>query len=99
MGSAAGLKEHRHGGASAGGWLSFELALKGESRTLESYLSYGLLEEENPLHFLTILTAVELQVCPTVYTAVRLTTHTLLRLTMHTVASEASTYSVLSTYT
>jgi hypothetical protein len=54
----AALAEQRHGGASAGGWLSFELALKGEVRSLENYLSYGLLEEENPVHFATVASAV-----------------------------------------
>ena len=37
-------KEMRHAGTSAGGWMSLvERALKGERRTLESYLSYGVL--------------------------------------------------------
>lgn len=56
-----GLAERRHAGASAGGWMSFELALKGEQRTLENYLSYGLLQEANPIHFLTIASACPLQ--------------------------------------
>lgn len=51
LGSAAGLREQRLAGASGGGWMSFELVLKGEATTLENYLSYGLLEEENPIHF------------------------------------------------
>ena len=34
------------------------LQLKGETRTLQSYLSYGLLEEENPIHFSSVATAV-----------------------------------------
>ena len=56
----AGLNavEKRHAGTSAGGWMSFELKLKGERRTLESYLSYGILEDENPVHFASVLTAV-----------------------------------------
>lgn len=57
----AGLQERRHGGASGGGWITFELALKGENRTLASYLSYGMLQEENPIHFSTIATTVLLQ--------------------------------------
>lgn len=32
--------------------------LKGQTRTLQSYLSYGLLEEENPIHFSSVATAV-----------------------------------------
>lgn len=55
------LRQMRHAGASAGGWMSFENALKGEGRTLESYLSYGLLEETYPMHFSTTATAVLLQ--------------------------------------
>jgi len=55
------LRQHRRGGASGGGWIIFELALKGEARTLESYLSYGMLQEANPIHFSTIATAVLLQ--------------------------------------
>ena len=55
------LPEQRHAGASAGGWLSFELALKGERTSLENYLSYGLLEEEFPIHFSTVLSSVQYQ--------------------------------------
>ena len=55
------LPEQRHAGASAGGWLSFELALKGEETSLLNYLSYGVLEERYPLHFSTVLTSVQLQ--------------------------------------
>lgn len=54
-------RELRHAGTSAGGWMSFERALKGEQRTLESYLSYGLLEEANPIHYSTVATAVLFQ--------------------------------------
>lgn len=51
----------RRAGASGGGWITFELALKGETRTLESYLSYGMLQEANPISFATIATTVLLQ--------------------------------------
>jgi len=57
----AGLKEQRHAGTSAGGWMSFEIPLKGEARTLQSYLSYGELQEANPIHFSTVATTVLLQ--------------------------------------
>jgi len=55
------LPERRHRGASAGGWMSLELALKKEQITLENYLSYGVLQEENPLHFSNIAFTVNLQ--------------------------------------
>ena len=42
---------HRRAGASAGGMLPFEIALKGEALTLEHHLAYGLLEQENPSSF------------------------------------------------
>lgn len=55
------ITQKRWAGASAGGWMSFENQLKGEVRTLQAYLSYGLLEEQYPLHFSTTATAVLLQ--------------------------------------
>ena len=55
------LPEERHAGASAGGWMSLELALKKEQITLENYLSYGVLQEENPIHFSNIAFTVNLQ--------------------------------------
>merc|ERR1711865_804381 len=55
------LKQQRRAGASGGGWISFEIALKGQQRTLESYLSYGMLQEKYPVSFLTPVTAIALQ--------------------------------------
>lgn len=55
------LRQHRRAGASGGGWIIYELALKGENRTLESYLSYGILQEAWPISFSTIATTVMLQ--------------------------------------
>lgn len=55
------LRQHRRAGASGGGWISFELALKGQQRTLESYLSYGMLQEQYPISFATIATTALLQ--------------------------------------
>ena len=55
------VKQYRRAGASGGGWVIMELALKGEARTLASYLAYGMLQEQNPIHFATIATAVLLQ--------------------------------------
>ena len=45
------LEWHRSAGASAGGMMSFELALKGERLTLEHHLAYGVLTEDHPLHY------------------------------------------------
>jgi len=61
LGNETTLKQHRRAGASGGGWISFELALKGQLRTLQSYLSYGMLQEKYPLSFLTPVTAISLQ--------------------------------------
>jgi len=55
------INQHRRGGASGGGWITFEMALKGEQRTLQSYLSYGMLQEMFPISFSTIATTVLLQ--------------------------------------
>lgn len=59
--SRGSLRQVRHAGASAGGWMSFENKLKGEARTLMAYLSYGLLEEHYPVHYATTASAVLLQ--------------------------------------
>jgi hypothetical protein len=37
------------------------VALKGEARTIASYLSYGMLQEANPIHFARVATTVLLQ--------------------------------------
>ena len=58
---AAALRQMRFAGASAGGMMPFELALKGELVTLTTHLAYGLLEEQWPLHFKSELVAGELQ--------------------------------------
>lgn len=55
------LHQLRFAGASAGGMMPFELALKGELITLTTHLAYGLLEEQYPLHFKSELVAGELQ--------------------------------------
>ena len=46
----SGLTEERYAGSSAGGSrvAQLELALKGETDSLRNYLSYCVLQEENP---------------------------------------------------
>jgi len=51
----------RYAGASAGGMAPFELQLKGENSTLVMHLAYGLLQEQYPLHFSSVVTAAPLQ--------------------------------------
>lgn len=58
---SSAVRRQRRGGASGGGWITFEYVLKGENRTLQSYLSYGLLQEAYPLKFATIASTVLLQ--------------------------------------
>lgn len=52
----------RFNGASAGAQAPFELALKGESITLQHHFAYGLLEEAYPVHFSQELIAAMIQV-------------------------------------
>lgn len=47
----------RHAGASAGGMMPFEVALKGENLTLQHHLAYGLLEQSFPREFGSVLAA------------------------------------------
>ena len=51
------LRMLRFAGASAGGMLPFEIALKGERRTLESHVAYGVLQEAWPITFGNALSA------------------------------------------
>jgi hypothetical protein len=51
----------RFAGASAGGMMPFELALKGEQATLMTHHAYGLLEEQWPKHYSVALACAALQ--------------------------------------
>jgi len=51
------LNLKRSAGASAGGMLPFEIALRGETATLASHLSYGMIEETFPGEFSNALFA------------------------------------------
>ena len=42
------IKSMRYAGASAGGQMPFEVALRGEHHTLLTHLSYGVLSSDNP---------------------------------------------------
>lgn len=53
------IRQHRFTGASAGGMMPFEQVLKGENATLLTHLSYGVLTSLYPLHFTSLLAAVE----------------------------------------
>jgi len=57
------LNVHRYAGASAGGMMPFEIALKGELQTLQEHLSYGILMAKYPgiLDFGNMASAAALQ--------------------------------------
>lgn len=59
--SRANLSQVRFAGASAGGMAPFELVLKGETKTLQEHLAYGVLQNEFPKDFWTDLADMSLQ--------------------------------------
>ena len=52
---------NRYRGASAGGMMPFEVALKGEILTLQHHLAYGYLEQTNPKDFTNQVSAASTQ--------------------------------------
>ncbi|GMH65211.1 hypothetical protein TL16_g04144 [Triparma laevis f. inornata] len=59
--SAAQANVQRYAGVSAGGMMPFEIALKGETTTLESHLSYGVLSAEYAASYKSALEAMYLE--------------------------------------
>lgn len=55
------IRMHRFAGASAGGMMPFEIALKGEATTFYTHLSYGMMEEKFSADFSNVLEAAALQ--------------------------------------